>query len=295
MIKNISFKPFSLCCRGRLVLYERPAVMGILNATADSFYDGGRYLSEKSIVKRAVEIVEAGGDIVDIGVVSSRPGATLLSPDDEAKRLVEAVTAVRRELPDAVISVDTCYALPARAAAEAGADIVNDIGGGEFDKAMFDTVAALQMPYVLMHNPYGTPDNPAGVGRGDADPFQSMVTALSSKCDMLRRMGVGDIIVDPGFGFSKTLDDNYAVMSRLDELRMLFPNSPLLVALSRKSMIYKLLATTPDDSLAGTVALHAVALLGGAQMLRVHDVREARQTISVISQLASIDCRPETD
>lgn len=285
MIGNISFAPFTLCCGDRLVEFCRPAVMGILNATADSFYDGGRYVSERQIVERAINIDAEGADIIDIGVVSTRPGATMLTPDEEALRLSKVVAMVRRELPQSVISVDTCYSLPARAAVESGADIINDIGGGDFDNDMFSTVAELRTPYILMHNPHGSPDNPAGVGTSDPSPVVSMAKGFSAKLRKLYDLGVRDVVIDPGFGFSKTLDDNYVLMSHIDELRRLFPNNPLLVALSRKSMIYKLLGTTPDDALVGTVALHTVALLAGAQMLRAHDVRATRQTIDVVGKM----------
>ncbi len=289
MIENFSFEPFTIRCGGRLLHYDRPAVMGILNATPDSFYDGGRYMAEDQIVARAEQMVAEGADIIDIGVVSSRPGAVLLSPDDEARRLAAAVAAVRRRLPEAVLSVDTCFALPARAAVEAGADIVNDIGGGTFDGAMFDTVAALGVPYVLMHNPFGSPSEPTGLHSipddAPADPTPQAIKDLSTLVASLREKGVADVIIDPGFGFSKTLGQNYRLLARLGELRSLFPTCPLLVALSRKSMIFRLLGTTPDDALAGTVALNAAALMQGAQLLRVHDVRQARQTISVITEL----------
>lgn len=285
---NKSFEPFSLCCGGRLLSYERPVVMGILNATPDSFYDGGRYVDEHQWIERAVMMQEEGADIIDIGVVSTRPGATLLDADEEAKRLAAVVTVVRRELPEAVISVDTCYSFPARAAVEAGADIINDISGGAFDGEMFSTVARLGTPYILMPNPLGSTTDPAGVeGRrafeGEYDVMEDMVVRLSEQNARLREMGVRDVIIDPGFGFSKTIEENYEVMAHLGELRQLFPENPLLVALSRKSMIYKLLNTIPDDALTGTIALHSAALLAGAQLLRVHDVRAARQTIDVIN------------
>lgn len=272
-----------LCCGDRLLKYDRPAVMGILNATPDSFYDGGRHQTEFQAVEHAVKMINEGADIIDIGVVSTRPGAVLLPPDEEAKKLASVVTAVRRELPDAVLSVDTCYSLPARAAVEAGADIINDISGGAFDPDMFSTVAQLRTPYVLMHNTLGTPENPSGRGvDGYAENIYQRLSMLDAE---LKRIGVRDVIIDPGFGFSKSLDQNYEIMAHLEEFRMLFPNNPLLVALSRKSMIYKLLETTPDDALVGTVALHSVALLAGAQILRVHDVRETRQTITVIDKI----------
>ena len=285
MSQNNSFLPFTITCGDRLLQYTHPAVMGILNTTPDSFYDGGRYTDEKQIVERALQISSEGADIIDIGAVSTRPGAQLLTPDEEARRLSSAVAIVRRELPDAVISVDTCFSLPARAAVSAGADIINDISGGAFDPDMFQTVAALRTPYILMHNPYGTADDPAGIKHLPATDPPSPFTILSSHLYALHALGVRDVIIDPGFGFSKTLDQNYQLLNKLGQFRTLFPNNPLLVALSRKSMIYRLLDTTPDDALTGTIALHAAALLQGAQLLRAHDVRATVQTIKVIMKL----------
>ena len=285
MIGNNSFNPFFLRCGSRLLHYDNPVVMGILNATTDSFYDGGRYQTDTEVLSRAAQLVEEGADIIDIGVVSTRPGATLLAPQEEATRLKHAVRLVRREFPNAVISVDTCYSLPARAAVEAGADIINDISGGAFDTELFQTVAELHTPYILTHNPHATPGDPSGTASQHSFTFSTFSTQMSALVDNLHRLGVADIIVDPGFGFSKTLQDNYTLFSHLTEIRQLFPNSPLLVAISRKSMIYKLLETKPDDALTGTIALHAAALLAGTQMLRVHDVRATRQTIQVIKQI----------
>ena len=289
MNENNSFISFTICCGDRLLRYDSPAVMGILNVTPDSFYDGGRYTDEKQIVERALQMTEEGADIIDIGAVSTRPGAQMLTPEEEAKRLAAAVTIVRRQLPDSVISVDTCFSLPVRAAVDAGADIINDISGGAFDPDLFRTVADLHTPYILMHNPYGTPDDPAGVKHmpGDApdDITASAVQHLSQLIARLREMGVRDVIIDPGFGFSKNLDQNYRLLNRIGEFRTFFLNNPLLVALSRKSMVYRLLDTTPDDAFTGTVALHAAALLAGAQMLRAHDVRATKQTIGVIMKL----------
>ncbi len=235
------------------------------------------------MVKRAEQLVSDGADIIDIGVVSTRPGAQLLPPDEEARRLSYVTKLVRRLLPQAVISVDTCFSLPARAAVESGADIINDISGGAFDPEMFSTVAQMHTAYVLMHN-LDTPDRMQNNPHYD-DIVQEVTLFLSSRIDKLRRMGVSDIIIDLGFGFSKTLDHNYQLFSALPQFRSLFPTTPLLVAVSRKSMIYKLVGTTPDNALHGTTALHAAALLAGASMLRVHDVDAARQTIDVISKL----------
>lgn len=278
-----TFEPFMLCCGGRMLRYEAPAVMGILNVTSDSFYDGGRHLKADDYLSHAVTMATEGADIIDIGVVSTRPGAMLLEPVEEARRLADVVGNVRRELPEAIISVDTCFSLPARAAVEAGADIINDISGGAFDPEMFATVADLGTPYVLMHN-LGTPDHMQDNPHYD-NILQEVALFLSQRLHQLRLLGVKDVIIDPGFGFSKTMKHNYELFRRLPELKMLFPNEPMLVAVSRKSMIYKLLNTVPDDALIGSTALHATALLAGAQMLRVHDVAAARQTIKVIGEL----------
>ncbi len=287
MCKDNIFSSFTLCCGDRLVEFRRPAVLGILNATADSFFDGGRYRDEDMMVARAEQMVAEGVDIIDVGVVSSRPGALLLSPEVEAARLAKAVASVRRHCPQTLISVDTCFSLPARAAVEAGADIVNDISGGDYDDAMFQTVAELGVPYILMHH-QGTPDSMQLNPRYD-NVLQEVALYLSQRVDKLRLMGVRDIMIDPGFGFGKSLDHNYELMAQLSQFRALFPNEPLLVALSLTSMIYTLPNTPPDDGLPGTIALHAVELLKGAQLLRVHDVREARQTIDVISKLIDFE------
>lgn len=271
--------PFSIVSRGRLHAFRRPAVAGILNVTPDSFYDGGRYSTADAIVHRAQEIVAQGADMIDIGAASSRPGAVLPPPEEEAARLAEAVRLVRGALPEALISVDTCYALPARKAVEAGADMVNDIGGGEVDPQMFATVAELQVPYILMH---GGKEHLAGAKRmADGDPVDEVVRFFSSRLDALYRMGVKDVWLDPGFGFAKDTEQNFALLDRLDELTELF-REPLYIGLSRKRMIYNTLGTTADEALNGTVALDALALDRGAAALRVHDVRPAVETVSLL-------------
>lgn len=271
--------PFSIVSRGRLHAFRRPAVAGILNVTPDSFYDGGRYNTADAIVQRAQEIVAQGADMIDIGAASSRPGAVLPPPEEEAARLAEAVRLVRGALPEALISVDTCYALPARKAVEAGADMVNDIGGGEVDPQMFATVAELQVPYILMH---GGKEHLAGAKRmADGDPVDEVVRFFSSRLDALYRMGVKDVWLDPGFGFAKDTEQNFALLDRLDELTELF-REPLYIGLSRKRMIYNTLGTTADEAFNGTVALDALALDRGAAALRVHDVRPAVETVSLL-------------
>lgn len=271
--------PFSIVSRGRLHAFRRPAVAGILNVTPDSFYDGGRYGTADAIVQRAQEIVAQGADMIDIGAASSRPGAVLPPPEEEADRLAESVRLVRGALPEALISVDTCYALPARKAVEAGADMVNDIGGGEVDPQMFATVAELQAPYILMH---GGKEHLAGAKRmADGDPVDEVVRFFSSRLDALYRMGVKDVWLDPGFGFAKDTEQNFALLDRLDELTELF-REPLYIGLSRKRMIYNTLGTTADEAFNGTVALDALALDRGAAALRVHDVRPAVETVSLL-------------
>lgn len=276
------FIPFSITVRGRLVTFERPAVMGILNMTPDSFYDGGHHNDPETLVSHAQRLIDEGADIIDIGVVSSRPGAQLLPPDVEAQRLAEAVTLVRQALPEAILSVDTCYSLPAQKAVEAGADIINDISGGQFDEAMFQTVANLQVPYILMHNRALPSEMQQHTGYDDI--IDDLTKYFSRHLDTLYRLGVKDIWIDPGFGFAKSLEENYELLWRLDELTSLF-REPLLTALSRKSMIYKKLGTTPDEALSGTIALDAIALMKGSRLLRVHDPRPALETIKLFETL----------
>lgn len=274
------FTSFSITAQGRLVTYDRPAVMGILNVTPDSFYDGGRHNDPTALVDHARWLLAEGADIIDIGVVSSRPGAQLLPPETEAQRLTEAVKLVRSAFPEAILSVDTCYSLPARKAVEAGADIINDISGGQFDKEMFQVVANLQVPYILMHNRALPSEMQQHTGYDDI--VDNLTKYFSQRLDTLYRLGVKDIWIDPGFGFAKTVEENYELLHRLDELTSQF-REPLLTALSRKSMIYKKLNTTPEEALNGTIALDAVALEKGSRLLRVHDPRPAVETIKILS------------
>lgn len=278
MKKDHPTHPLTFCSRGRLHQFDRPIVMGILNLTTDSFYDGGRYTDAKSIVERAETILNEGGDIIDIGAVSTRPGATLLPPEEEAARLEQAVALVRQHFPYSILSADTCYSLPARRAIESGADIINDISGGQFDPEMFDTVARLQVPYILSHT-QGTPDQMQQHCQYGCI-VDDLVKYYSSRLDTLRSMGVKDIWLDPGFGFAKTMEQNYELLDRLDEMTSLF-KEPFLVGISRKSMIYKKLNCTPEESLNGTTVLNTKALLRGALILRVHDVKEAKEAVDL--------------
>ena len=280
MGKDTHFSAFSINVQHNLVTFDRPAVMGILNVTPDSFFDGGRFLDPHAMVRQAGLLLRQGADILDVGVVSSRPGAVMPPPDVEAPRLAAAVAALRQAFPSAIISVDTCFALPARRAIEAGADMINDIGAGQFDADMFDLVADAQVPYVMMHT-RGLPAVMQANSHYD-DIIADITLYFSQRLDRLYRLGVKDVWIDPGFGFAKTLQQNFELLSRLDELMRIFPQ-PLLVGLSRKSMVCQSLHCTPRQALNGTTVLNTRALLLGARALRVHDPRQAREAVALFS------------
>lgn len=275
-------KPFSINIRGRLHEYTVPQVMGIINVTPDSFFDGSRTFSDEAIAERVDRLIADGADMLDVGAYSSRPGADDVSAEEELARLGRAMAVVRSVAPDIPVSVDTFRADVARhAIAELGADIVNDISGGDLDPEMFDTVADLGVPYILMHM-RGTP---ATMQRMTDYPEGSVTAGvlreLAPKVERLNRLGVADVIIDPGFGFSKTTEQNYDLLRSLGVIAEAF-GLPVLVGLSRKSMIWKPLGITPADALSGTTALNTVAMLQGAAILRVHDVKEARQAVDVM-------------
>lgn len=272
-------------CRGQLIDISTPAVMGIINITPDSFFSGSRFNSEAAILERVGQIVDEGGSMVDVGAYSSRQGAENVSADIELARLLPALKVIRDRYPNLIVSVDTFRAEVAeRVVTEGFADIINDISGGEMDGAMFDTVARLKVPYILMHM-QGTPDT-MQLNPTYRDVVADVSLWLSERVDKLRSMGVNDIIIDPGFGFGKTVEHNYSMLNRLDEFRLF--QLPLLVGLSRKSMIYKVLDGDPEGSLNGTTALNTVALLKGANILRVHDVKEAVECVKLVSELKSV-------
>ena len=263
---------FSINCRGRLFAFDEPKVMGILNITPDSFFADSRTQTEEDIAARLTRLTEEGADMIDIGAYSSRPGADDVPEEEEMERLRLGLAVTRRLCPDIPVSVDTFRADVARMAVEeCGADIVNDISGGEMDKRMFRTVAQLGVPYVLMHM-QGTPDTMQREPHYD-DLRREVTLYLAEKADKLRTIGVNDLIIDPGFGFGKTLENNYELMAHLEDFHSL--EAPLLVGISRKSMIYKLIGGTPASSLNGTTVLNTIALSKGAHILRVHDVRAA--------------------
>jgi len=255
--------------------------MGILNVTEDSFYDGGKYRTEEAVLNRAAQILSEGGDIIDIGAMSTKPNAKELPEEEELTKIVHTVGLLRERYSDAVISVDTYRATVAKAAIESGANIINDISGGTFDPDMIPTVGELQVPYVLMH----TPAKPAEMQQHTEykDLLGEMLQFFGRQIAKLREHAVHDIILDPGFGFGKTLEQNYFLMQNLEVFHEL--GYPLLVGISRKSMIYKLLGTTPDHALTGTIALNTVALMKGTSILRVHDVKEAAETRKIITSL----------
>lgn len=281
MFRNVPNKPLSLNLGGELVSLSRPLVMGILNVTPDSFYAGSRTPAPEQIEARVRQIVDEGADIIDIGAYSSRSQADDIAPDEEMRRLASGLEIIRKLYPQAHVSVDTFRAdIASRCVREYGVQMVNDISGGELDPRMFETVAELKVPYILMHMK-GTPQTMMQQTHYD-HLIAEMLYYFAERIARLESLGVNDIIIDPGFGFSKTLDDNYRLMNRLDEfVRM---GRPLLVGISRKSMIYKLLGTSPDESLNGTTVLNTLALLGGAHILRVHDVKEAVETVKIVSK-----------
>ena len=278
------FVPFSLNLKGNLHTYDRPQVMGIVNVTPDSFYSGSRTMHEAEIGLRIESMIEEGVDFIDIGAYSSRPGADDISPQEEITRLRRGMAILRRIAPDIPVSVDTFRSDVADAAIEEmGADIINDISGGTLDQKMFDTVARLGVPYILMHM-RGTPATMQQFTEYK-DVVADVVSDLSVKLRQLRHLGVADVIVDPGFGFSKTLEQNFELMNGLQAFSVL--DCPVLVGISRKSMITKSLGIDSSDALAPTVALDAIALTKGASFIRVHDVREAAQTVTLFNMLNS--------
>ncbi len=269
---------------GTLLDLGTPRVMGILNVTPDSFYAQSRKQTDSDIEARTRQILDEGADMIDIGAYSSRPGADDVSPAQERERLRHALAILRRVAPEAVVSVDTFRADVARMCVEEyGVQIVNDISGGELDKEMFATVASLGVPYILMHM-QGNPQNMQEAPHYD-NLLAEMLRYFATRIHRLHEMGVKDIILDPGFGFAKTLQHNYELMRRLEDLHVL--GLPMLVGISRKSMIYRLLGGTPQDALNGTTVLNTIALAKGAAILRVHDVREAVEAVRITNRMRS--------
>lgn len=270
-------------CNGRLIDLCIPKVMGILNLTPDSFFDGGLYKDEQSILQQIEKMLREGADFIDLGAYSSRPNAAFVSLEEERKRLMPVIELVLKKFPEILLSVDTFRHEIAQESINVGAAIINDISGGQFDNLMFETVSKLKVPYILMHL------------KGNLEsmhlPYdyenltQEIKVYFAEKVYQLRLLGHSDIILDPGFGFSKNVHQNYALLNELELLKA--NNLPILVGLSRKSMIYKLLKITPDASLNGTTALQALALYKGAKLLRVHDVKEAVECVNLLQAVTA--------
>jgi len=270
-----------LNCRGKLLDLTSPKVMGILNVTPDSFYDGGRFQNEKEISSQVKKMIDEGAHIIDVGGSSSRPGSNPVTAAEEISRLSVALSAIRKDFPDIILSVDTHTAKVAEHVInEFHVDMINDISAGELDDQMFETIAKFRVPYIIMHMK-GTPSTMQTLTQYD-NILREIIDYFSVKVDRLEKLGVTDIIIDPGFGFSKTLEQNYYLLSQLHLFRML--EKPVLAGLSRKSMIYNALDIEPAEALNGTIVLNTLALYHGVSILRVHDVKEAVQTVSLVEK-----------
>lgn len=266
----------------QLITTGKPLVMGILNATPDSFFEGSRCMTENLIENRIKQIIDEGGSIIDIGAYSSRPDAQHIDIKEEWRRLETALRILRDQYPDVITSVDTFRSeIAKRAVEEYGVNMINDISGGEMDRSMFATIGELKVPYIMMHMK-GTPQTMQQHCDYN-DLFQDIALYFSGKIEQLRELGVNDIIIDPGFGFSKTLEQNYELLAKLEHFSIF--EHPILVGVSRKSMIYKLLDIKPEEALNGTSVIHTVALRKGADILRVHDVKEAVQCVEITEMI----------
>jgi dihydropteroate synthase len=272
---------FTLNCKGRLLVVDKPLVMGIINATPDSFYAGSRKGNTIEIVKQAGQMLADGAAIIDIGGQSTRPGSELISAEEELQRVIPAIEAVHRQFPEAIISIDTFYARVAAEAVTAGASIVNDISAGSMDKGMIAAIASLQVPYVLMHIK-GTPQTMQQQAQYE-NVTKEVLDFFINKIAALQNEGITDIIIDPGFGFGKTMAHNFELLKNLPVFSML--NAPLLLGVSRKSFIWKSLDITADAALNGTTVMNTIGLVNGASILRVHDVKEAVEAVRLYSLL----------
>ena len=268
-------------CKGELIDLSLPKVMGILNLTPDSFFDGGKYSNEVAILKQVEKMVNEGADFIDIGAYSSRPNAKNISEDEELKRLLNPLISILKEFPGIRISVDTFRSRIAREAIKNGACMINDISGGGLDKDMFQAIADLQVPYIMMHMK-GSPQT-MQKHTSYKNMVKEMIFYFSEKVFELRKLGVNDLIIDPGFGFSKNLEQNYELLGKIDLLKTL--NLPILTGISRKSMLYRLLEIEPEEALNATTIANTIALLKGASILRVHDVKEAIEAIQITQKM----------
>lgn len=267
----------SINCKGKLLSFSRPLVMGILNITPNSFFDGGKHNSVKQAVFQTEKMLNEGADIIDIGAYSSQPNAEFVSEEMETERLLPVIKTLLKEFPDILISVDTFRANVADKAIDEGATIINDISGGDLDKNMLHVAAQQRVPYIMMHM-RGTPQNMQQFTDYE-DVTKEIIHYFSERLAQAYEAGIKDVIIDPGFGFSKTLDQNYELLSKLNLFQHL--DVPILAGISRKSMIYKFLETTPQEALNGTTVLNTLALMSGANILRVHDVKEATECVKL--------------
>ncbi len=282
MVIDSIFKPNkALSIKGQLIDLSEPRVMGILNVTPDSFYDGGKFTNETQVLKHVERMLMEGATFIDVGGYSSRPGSTDISEEEEKSRVLPVIDSVMQAFPDCIISIDTFRSSVAKLAVESGAAMVNDISGGSLDEKMPEAIAALQVPCILMHM-RGTPQT-MNSHTNYENLLKETIDYFHQKINIYHSCGVKDIIVDPGFGFAKTIDQNFDLLKKLDHLKCL--EKPILAGLSRKSMICKSLQIKPEDALNGTTALHTIALMKGAGILRVHDVKEAVEVIKLIKRM----------
>jgi dihydropteroate synthase len=272
---------FTLNCKGRLLVIDKPLVMGIINATPDSFFGGSRFNGVDEIAAEAEKMLNDGADIIDIGGQSTRPGSELIPADEEIKRVVPAIKIIANKFPNAFISIDTFYSKVAEAAVDAGATIINDISAGSMDNKMIETVAELKVPYVLMHMK-GTPQT-MQQNTAYENVTREVLDFFIVKTQELKNTGIVDIIIDPGFGFAKTIDQNFELLKNLSVFRML--DKAIMFGISRKSTIYKTLGVNAEDALNGTSVLNTIGLINGASILRVHDVKEAKEAVKLFSAI----------
>ncbi len=268
-------------CKGQLVDLSTPKVMGILNCTPNSFYDGGKYKTEKELLEQVEKMLLEGATFIDIGAYSSKPNAEMVSEQEELERIVPVLHLILKHFPDSILSIDTFRSEVARIGIEAGAAIINDISAGNLDEKMMETVAKLQVPYIMMHLK-GTPQSMQSFANYE-NIVKEMLFYFSERVAKARSFGINDLIIDPGFGFAKTATQSYEVLQKLELFQML--ELPLLVGVSRKSMIYKILGVPPDEALNGTTILNTYALTKGAQILRVHDVKEAVECVKLYDKI----------
>lgn len=267
-------------CKGNLIDLKKPKIMGVLNSTPDSFYDGGKYMNPEASIAQVAKMINDGATFIDVGAYSSRPGAAHVSLTEELRRIIPIVEVLLKEFPSILLSIDTFRAQVAKECIEAGASLINDISAASLDKNMMQTVAELKVPYIMMHMK-GTPQQMQHHTNYE-HLLNDVLYYFSEKISKAHAHGIYDVIIDPGFGFSKTLEQNYELMQKLDLFKI--TEKPILVGISRKSMIYKLLKTDAKNALNGTSVLHTIALLKGAHILRVHDVKEAAECIEIVAQ-----------